>query len=377
MKDQAAGLRRLARASRDRDRDRTDESAHGNAAASHSGGANEPSIVTDATDAATAIAGATATAVAETLPHSTPTGVVSFRPRQTSREVSPRDGADESPKPVRLAHAIAVTSGKGGVGKSNLALNLAVTLAKTNRRVCVLDADLGMANIDVLCNVQPRVTLQHVLAGRCHLRDAMILAPGGFSLIPGASGVSSLADIGGRHRSILLRQLAALERAADVIIIDCAAGISTNVLAFAHAAHLTLVTTTPEPPAVTDAYGMVKSLLRHDMHSDLKLVVNMTEHPREGAAVHGRMNRVVKSFLGRTIDYAGSIPADGAVPYAVRRRLPFTLMAPEAAAAQAVNDIAARLIGQSSIDANGQGCPGSQRSGGFFNRLSSFLGRSK
>ena len=147
-------------------------------------------------------------------------------------------------------------------------------MSRQGRKVCLLDADLGMANIDVLCNLTPKITLQHVVMGRCQLTDVILVGPGGFRLIPGASGVAGMADLRSRHRAILLKQLVALERVADDIIIDCAAGISSNVLAFAAAAHTTLVTTTPEPTAVTDAYGMVKSLLQQAPHARVELIVN-------------------------------------------------------------------------------------------------------
>jgi flagellar biosynthesis protein FlhG len=128
-----------------------------------------------------------------------------------------------TPKATRLGRAIAVTSGKGGVGKSNVAVNLAVALSMRGLRVCLVDGDLGLANADILCNLSPRLTLEHVMAGQCRLADAMLLAPGGFRLIPGASGVTRLADMGPSQRQSLLRQLAALDRVADFIISHCRA----------------------------------------------------------------------------------------------------------------------------------------------------------
>ncbi|NNF43326.1 MAG: MinD/ParA family protein, partial [Phycisphaerales bacterium] len=259
-------------------------------------------------------------------------------------------------------------SGKGGVGKSNLAVNLAVTLSRRGRKVCLLDADLGMANIDVLCNLTPKLTLEHVVTGRCRLVDAMLLGPGGFRLIPGASGVSGMADIGARHRAIVFQQLAALERAADILIIDCAAGISANVLAFATAAHTTVVTTTPEPTAVTDAYGMVKSLLRRSPDAQTRLVVNMVANADEARGVHERMNRVTHAFLQRGVGWGGAIPFDPQVGEAVRHRLPFSLYSPTGAATRALEALATRLAGEPD--------PPPQRRAGFFTRVSSWFERS-
>jgi flagellar biosynthesis protein FlhG len=175
-----------------------------------------------------------------------------------------------------------------------------------------------------------------------------------------------MADLGAAHRARLLHQLSALDRVADVIIIDCAAGISENVLAFACAAHTTLVTTTTEPTALTDAYGMVKSLLRREPQASVQLVVNMSHDAAEARGVHERMNRVTSAFLGRRIDFAGWIPPDPAVGEAVRCRLPFVLHAPQSPATRAIEGLARRLLG---VDLRGEGGSG----GGFFSRLASWF----
>ncbi len=245
-----------------------------------------------------------------------------------------------------LARVIAVSSGKGGVGKSNLAVNLAVMMSGLGLKVCLLDADLGLANADVLCNLTPRLTLEHVLAGRCRLAEAAALAPGGFRLIPGASGVARLADLGLEHRRELLRQLALLERVADVIIIDTGAGIGRNVLAFAAAAHTTLVVTTPEPTAMTDGYGLIKSLSHRDPDRPVQVVVNLVSEAGEAEEVFARLDRVSRAFLNRPLEFGGMIPLDPSVRRAVRMRVPFSLLAPDGAATQAVRRLAVRLAGR-------------------------------
>ena len=304
-------------------------------------------------------------ALGSALPASVPTGAVSYRPRP-SRRRAPSGRV----RPMKLARAIAVTSGKGGVGKSNIAVNLAVTLSRLKRKVCLLDADLGLANVDLLCNLTPKRTLEHVVKGQCRLTEVMLLAPGGFRLIPGASGVAGMANLSDRERAVLLGQLAVLERVADVIIIDCAAGLSANVLAFAGAAHTAVVATTTEPTAVTDAYGMVKSLLRQSPKADVRLVVNMVSEAEEAETVFWRMNRVVETFLGRSIEFGGAIPLDAQVSAAVRYRLPFALLAPEGRATRAVERLGRRLVG-SEGELSGDG-----RRVGFFGRLTSWLGKS-
>ena len=305
-------------------------------------------------------------APAPAIPRSVPIGSVSYGPAIAAmarpRPVRP------SPVPrVEFARAIAVTSGKGGVGKTNLAVNLAVCLSQLGQKVCLIDADLGLANIDVLCNLTPRLTLEHVVAGKCRLADAMLLAPGGFRLIPGASGVAQLADLGERHRRGLLEQLLALERVADTIVIDTSAGLAANVLAFASAAHTVLVATTPEPTALTDGYGMIKALLAREPQLQIELVVNMAANAAEAEAVFNRVNRVCQTFLKRSLACGSMIPYDMAVRQAVRYRVPFSLYAPQSQATNCVMHLAQRLSGSTDHPDSGV------EKGGFFARLASWL----
>ena len=271
-----------------------------------------------------------------------------------------------------MARVIAVTSGKGGVGKTNIAVNLAVALTRLGQRVCLLDADLGLANADVLCSLTPRLTLEHVVSGRCRLAEAMLLAPGGFRLIPGACGVARLADLAGADRLALLGQLEALERVTDTLIIDTGAGLSRNVLAFAAAAQQVVVVTTPEPTALTDGYGMIKALLQQSAGSRIDLLVNMVCHAGEGDSVFTRMDRVSRTFLKRPLGFAGSVPIDQAVREAVRHRVPFTLYAPDNPATAALDRLARRVSGIAHEAASARtGDP----SVGFFGRLAEFFGR--
>ncbi len=290
--------------------------------------------------------------------------------RRLVRGASPADAAPRlwraaAARPQRVAAAIAVTSGKGGVGKTNLAVNLAVCVARLGRRVCLLDADLGLANADVLCNLTPRLTLEHVVGGRCRLADAMLSAPGGFRLIPGACGVARLADLDGAGRGDLLEQFQALDLVADNLVIDTAAGLGANVLAFAAAAGRVLVVTTPEPTAMTDAYAMIKALAGYAHGLRIDLVVNMADSPAEARSVHERMSRVARTFLGRAVELAGWVPADPVVREAVRHRVPFALYAPESRAARAMDRLA-RLVAGVVPDVPAPDA-------GFFGRLSGWL----
>src|SRR5881396_2136368 len=201
------------------------------------------------------------------------------------------------------ASVIAVTSGKGGVGKSNVAVNLAIQFASSGKQVVLLDADLGLANADVLCNIDLPFNLSHVIARRKELREVMIDAPGGFKLIGGASGLARMADLTDFDRQRLVTSLVELEQQVDVILIDTGAGISPNVLSFTRAADHVLVVTTPEPTAITDAYAVVKVLHKDAAGPNplesvggpgaagerrISLFVNQVRTPGEGRVVYDR-----------------------------------------------------------------------------------------
>src|SRR5437762_9268321 len=192
----------------------------------------------------------------------------------------------------RRASVIAVTSGKGGVGKSNISVNLAIQLAAAGKRVVLLDADLGLANADVLCNVDLPCNLSHVIARKKELHEVMVAAPGGFSLIGGASGLARMADLSDDDRERIILALGELEQQADVILIDTGAGISPNVLSFTRAADHVLVVTTPEPTAITDAYAVIKVISRDvSAQRRMSLLVNQTRTNQEGRVVHERISK--------------------------------------------------------------------------------------
>ena len=243
----------------------------------------------------------------------------------------------------RRAKVVAVTSGKGGVGKSNIAVNLAIRLSAMGRRVILIDADLGTANADVLCNLRPGPTLAHVAANRMTLAQVMIDAPGGFRLVPGASGLATMAALSEFERSRLIQEFTQLDDSADLILIDTGAGVSPNVLGFVAAADQQLVVTTPEPPAITDAYALIKTLRRQQVELDVRVLVNMARDEAEGRAVFGRIEAVCVKFLGLQPRYAGHVALDARVPMAVRRRSPFVLDAPHTEASRCIGQLAHRM----------------------------------
>lgn len=273
-----------------------------------------------------------------------------------------------SPRAQSRASVIAVTSGKGGVGKSNVAVNLAIQFASAGRNVVLLDADLGLANADVLCNVDLRFNLSHVIARKKELADVLVKTPGGFRLIGGASGLARMADLSDFDRQRLVSALAELETQADIILIDTGAGISPNVLSFTRAADHALVVTTPEPTAITDAYAVVKVISRDGGDRRLSLLVNQAKSQVEARVVYDRISKVARQFLNVQVYDAGHIPSDENVPLAVRKRMPFVLGAPRCAASQGIAQLAMRLeqgVG-ARLDLNG---------GGFFNRMMGWFKR--
>ena len=264
---------------------------------------------------------------------------------------------------AQRASVIAITSGKGGVGKSNVAVNLSIKLASAGKSVVLLDADLGLANADVLCNIDLPYNLSHVIARKKELHEVMVTAPGGFKLIGGASGLARMADLTDFDRARIVESLMAVEHSADTIVIDTGAGISPNVLSFTRAADHVLVVTTPEPTAITDAYAVIKVITKDGLDRRISLLVNQVRSAAEGRMVHERVAKVAKNFLGVNVLDAGHLVMDDHVRRAVLQRVPFLLSAPKSAASFCVTQLAMRFEQGIAPAADG----------GFFNRMSKWF----
>jgi flagellar biosynthesis protein FlhG len=262
------------------------------------------------------------------------------------------------------AQTIAITSGKGGVGKTNLSVNLATVLAALKRRVVLLDADLGLANADILCNVQPRFNLAHVVAGQRSLAEVISPVPAGFSLIPGASGLAKMADLAESDRRRIVTELDMLSESADALIIDTGAGIGRNVLSFTSTADHVVVVTTPEPTAITDAYAVMKVLVRCGTAGRISVMVNMAKSREEAKQVHERIASVARQFLKTDVAFSGYVLTDPAVQQAVRKRAPFAQLFPNSPATQCIQAWAHR------IDHHVEFSPPTKS--GFFTRLASW-----
>jgi flagellar biosynthesis protein FlhG len=235
---------------------------------------------------------------------------------------------------------IAVTGGKGGVGKTSVAVNLATALAARDKRVLVLDGDLGLANVDVLLGVTPRRTLAHVLAGQCTLEESVTPTPYGFAVIPGASGISRLADLGTLEAAGLVRAFSDLAQRLDVMIVDTAAGIGTSVTTLAQAAQQVLVVVCDEPASITDAYALLKVLSREHGVTQFRVVANQVRLRGEGLHLFRKLASVAERFLDVTLDYVGEIPEDPYLKSAIREQRPVVDCFPSSGSAQALKKLA-------------------------------------
>lgn len=246
----------------------------------------------------------------------------------------------------RRARIVAVTSGKGGVGKTSLSTNLAIELALLGKRVTIFDADLSLANIDVLLGLRPRFNLNHVINGDKPLEDIMVEGPHGIRIIPASSGIQEMADMSEEALERLIGQFARLESDCDFLLVDTAAGISDNVLAFLHAADEILIVTTPEPTAYTDAYAMIKVLQEQNVPAQLGLIVNMAQNRREAVNAAEGIVVISQKFLQAGVKDYGYVLRDPEVPRATRRQEAFTLYNPSCPASRSIRSLA-RMMAQS------------------------------
>lgn len=263
------------------------------------------------------------------------------------------------------ARTIAISSGKGGVGKSNIALNLAILLSAGGNRVALVDADLGLANLDVLVDVSARTNLAHVIAGTKRLDEIVIDLPCGVQFVPGASGLAKMAHLSEFQRAQLMQELGALEAENDIIIVDTGAGIGPDVLHLAAAADHTIVVTTPEPTAVTDGYAFIKVLTQRNYGGQTSLLVNFATDRQEARLTYQRISNVARQFLGAKVLDAGYVLFDAKVRDAIRQRQPFVLAYPKCMASRCLAALATRLSSGT--------CLLDQKEG-FFKRVANWFG---
>lgn len=241
------------------------------------------------------------------------------------------------PKPV---HVIAISSGKGGVGKTNVSVNLAMALVESGRRTLLLDTDLGLANVDVLLGLSPRYTLADVIAGRCTLDDTVLEGPNGLLVVPAASGKRHMAELAPAQHVGLVHAFSELDRGLDVMIVDTAAGVADSVLTFCQAAHDVIVVVCDEPASITDAYALIKLMSRERGVNRVQVLANMVRNPVEGKQLFDKLARVSERFLDVTLGYLGAVPQDEYLRRAVQRQQAVLQAYPSSPSAQAIREIA-------------------------------------
>lgn len=247
-----------------------------------------------------------------------------------------------------LARVMAVTSGKGGVGKSNTAINLAIWMKKMGQRVIILDADFGLANIEIMFGTVPKNNLCDLIYHGKNIKDIITWGPGEIGFISGGSGIAGLSNLSRDYLIYIIQNLAQLDEIADVIIVDTGAGISDAVLEFLVASGEILLVTTPEPTSITDSYSLLKALARHPRYSSeeskIKVIANRVEAVEDGEALFNKLNVVVERYLDIPLTYLGAIPKDDKLSDAVMQQMPVALHNPTSKSARAFEAMAAQLM---------------------------------
>lgn len=256
-------------------------------------------------------------------------------------ETSQRQRMTVEAAPVRV---LAVTSGKGGVGKSTVAVNLALALCERGQRVMLLDADLGLANVDVLLGLHPFLNLAHVMAGDCNLEDVILDGPGGLKIVPAASGLQEMAQLGRVQRAGLIDAFSTLRPSTDILVIDTAAGISTGVTTFVQAAQDVLVVTCNEPTALADAYGLIKVTSSTYGVRRFHVITNQVRSACDGTALFERLRATTERFLDVHLTHLGSVCHSDQIRRAIRHQRAVVHLYPSSVAAGAFRALAADLL---------------------------------
>ncbi len=244
------------------------------------------------------------------------------------------------------ARVIAVTSGKGGVGKTNIVANLGYTFARMGKKVLILDADLGLGNLDVLLGLAPKYNLSHVIMGEKSVSDIIVEGPGDMLILPASSGIQELTQLTPQQKVEILSELDGMIDSVDVLLIDTAAGISSNVMDFSVTAQEIIVVVSPEPTAITDAYALMKVLSLKYAEKSCKVIVNLAGTAQQGREVFRQLNLVADRFLDMTVDYIGSVLFDANVTQGVKQQKLVSNLYPDSRAAKCFENLARKIFTQ-------------------------------
>ncbi len=248
---------------------------------------------------------------------------------------------------------IAITSGKGGVGKTNITANLAIGFRKLNKKVMILDADLGLSNIDVILNLATRYNIKDLFSGEKRLKDLIVEGPQGIKVLPASSGIQELTSLDEFQRLRLIEEFDSYDNDMDILLIDTASGISANVAFFCMAAQEIIVVTSPEPTAITDAYALIKVLFTQYQEKNFKILVNSVKNSKEATWVYKSLSTAAERFLSISLDYLGYLPYDNAVTKAVRAQKALIEIYPDSDVSKSLIEIAARLCNDNNDNVKG------------------------
>lgn len=270
-----------------------------------------------------------------------------FEKQGNNANINPIDNLKKIPR--NSARVVTVTSGKGGVGKTNLTINLGIKLSQLGLKVIIIDADLGLSNIDVVLGKTPKYNLSDVINYRKEILEIMEDGPEGIKFISGGSGIQDLIKINKNQLANLLMQLGKLDEEADIIFIDTGAGLSDNVLSFVYAAKEIILIATPEPTSITDAYALIKIISQKDRNKEIKLIINRAEDAIEAENLLNKLNEVSEKFLGVKLNKLGYILNDKNVPKAVKSQQPFILKFDKTEASRNISEIAYTFLDNNSF----------------------------
>ena len=263
---------------------------------------------------------------------------------RVEEELNDVEGKQKITTGFSKVRTIAVTSGKGGVGKTNIAANLAMIFRRYKKRVLLIDLDLGLANIDILLGLRPEYTLQDVIEGRKQMKDIILQGPDGIKFVPASSGIEELTSLSEKQKEALFKGFCDLDEELDIVIVDTGAGISSNVLSFVLASNEILLITTPEPTAITDAYAMIKALSRKKKDLNIKLLVNLSNSREEAELTMKKIASVTHRFLNINVQYLGYLLQDPNIPIAARLQRTFVKEYPNTTATSCLNNMVASFL---------------------------------
>ncbi|WP_027338710.1 MinD/ParA family protein [Halonatronum saccharophilum] len=283
--------------------------------------------------------------------------------RSLVKSMSNNQGDNQNNDDLNKAHLYTITSGKGGVGKSNCTANLALALQEKGKRVIIFDADLGMANLDVILGVTPSYNLKHVVNGLKSLEEIIVSGPNGIALIPGGSGMQELANLSQIQINNLISSFVRIGKEYDIILVDTGAGLGNNVVDFILGSDEVILVSTPEPTSITDAYGVLKTISRYDKRININLLINQVENHREGEIVSKRLITTANDFLELEVSLLGVLPKDDSVVKSVKSRRPFLVEFPKARVSKEIRVIANKVLDQEVENGSPKGIKG------FFSNL--------